>query len=183
MVPFSVDLSCHRHATAIFMVESRFKGRRSQGQLRWSWRIPSDLQGEGCDALAHCTVLLEKLTGLSRKIWLHAINHQDNSTVVIKQEEHSAIHHYITYSAVSAEPALTYSSVYSTIRVYPVTSGPLENSTFVEWSATFSGDADVGVIQVRSTQAEHMSMRILPGWQASRCRRTPDTSARKDWRI
>jgi hypothetical protein len=73
---------------------------------------------------------------------------QDKSTVVIKQEEHSSIHHYITYSAVTAEPALTYSSIYSTIRVYPITSGPLENSTFVEWGATFSGDADASVIQV-----------------------------------
>lgn len=84
---------------------------------------------------------------------------QDNSTVVIKQEEHSAIHHYITYSAVTAEPALTYSSVYSTIRVYPVTSGPLENSTFVEWSATFSGDADVGVIQVGCNT--HICMNLI----------------------
>ncbi|KAL7008360.1 hypothetical protein EMMF5_002089 [Cystobasidiomycetes sp. EMM_F5] len=92
----------------------------------------------------------------------------DKTVVDFKQEEHSAIHHYITYSTsvkidhtlkvvawtwshtlsvVSSEPALTFSSVYSTIRVYPVTSGEHENSTFVEWSATFSGDADAAAIQ------------------------------------
>lgn len=41
----------------------------------------------------------------------------------MKQEEHSSIHHYITYSIVTAEPALTFSSVLSTIRVWPITSG------------------------------------------------------------
>merc|ERR1712093_656863 len=66
---------------------------------------------------------------------------------IVKKEEHSSIHHYITYSIVSSEPALTFSSVYSTIRVYGITTGSAEGSTFVEWSATFSGDADASAIQ------------------------------------
>lgn len=32
----------------------------------------------------------------------------------------------------------------STIRLYAVTSGELEGSTFVEWSGHFSNDADAG---------------------------------------
>ncbi len=57
------------------------------------------------------------------------------------------IDHYITYSVIASTPALTYSSVISTIRLYPVTSGPHEASTFVQWSAHFSSDADAGVIE------------------------------------
>ena len=100
---------------------------------------------------------------------------QDGSVVDLKQEEHSAIHHYITYSSeytsrrrrsranrstplvVTSEPALTFSSVYSTIRVYPITTGAHEDSTFIEWSATFSGDADAAAIQVCC----HDRLRIL----------------------
>lgn len=55
-----------------------------------------------------------------------------------------AIDHYITYSVIASSPALTYSSVISTIRCYAVTSGENEGSTFVQWSAHFSSDADAG---------------------------------------
>jgi hypothetical protein len=54
------------------------------------------------------------------------------------------INHYITYSVITSQPELTYSSVLSTIRLYAVTSGELEGSTFVEWSGHFSNDADAG---------------------------------------
>lgn len=54
------------------------------------------------------------------------------------------INHYITYSVITAKPELTYTSVVSTIRLYAVTSGPHEGSTFVEWSGNFSSDADAG---------------------------------------
>ena len=57
------------------------------------------------------------------------------------------IDHYITYSVISSEPALSYTSVLSTIRLYAVTSGANEGSTFVQWSANFSSDADAGVIE------------------------------------
>ncbi|KAJ6259916.1 hypothetical protein Dda_5560 [Drechslerella dactyloides] len=72
---------------------------------------------------------------------------KDGTVVEIKQEAHSTIDHYITYSAITSNPAVSYSSVLSTIRLFPITSGTAANSTFVQWSANFSGDADAGVIQ------------------------------------
>ncbi|KAI8963208.1 hypothetical protein F5Y11DRAFT_320204 [Daldinia sp. FL1419] len=72
---------------------------------------------------------------------------KDGTELEVKQEEHSTINHYITYSIITAKPELTYSSVLSTIRCYAVTSGELEGSTFVEWTGNFSSDADAGVIQ------------------------------------
>ena len=61
------------------------------------------------------------------------------------------INHYITYSVITSSPELTYSSVLSTVRLYPVTSGELEGSTFVEWSGNFSSDADAGKFRLIST--------------------------------
>jgi len=55
------------------------------------------------------------------------------------------INHYITYSVISSQPALSYTSVLSTIRVFPVTSGQYEGRTFVQWSGNFSNDADAGM--------------------------------------
>ena len=54
------------------------------------------------------------------------------------------INHYITYSVITSSPELTYSSVLSTVRLFPVTSGEHEGSTFVEWTGNFSSDADAG---------------------------------------
>ena len=53
-----------------------------------------------------------------------------------------SIDHFITYSVISAQPELSYSSAVSTIRAYPVTSGQHEGQTFVTWSGNFSSDAD-----------------------------------------
>ncbi|KAF3916477.1 hypothetical protein ABW20_dc0100448 [Dactylellina cionopaga] len=72
---------------------------------------------------------------------------KDGAVVEIKQEAHSTIDHYITYSAISSTPAVTYTSILSTIRLFPITSGSAAKGTFVQWSANFSGDADAGVIQ------------------------------------
>ncbi|KAI1078923.1 hypothetical protein F5B20DRAFT_546679 [Whalleya microplaca] len=72
---------------------------------------------------------------------------KDGTELEVKQEEHSTINHYITYSVITAKPELSYSSVLSTIRCYSITSGELEGSTFVEWTGNFSSDADAGVIQ------------------------------------
>jgi hypothetical protein len=72
---------------------------------------------------------------------------KDGTALEVKQEEHSSIDHYITYSVISAQPALSYTSVVSTIRVYPVTSGKHEGHTFVTWTGNFSSDADAGVIE------------------------------------
>ncbi|KAK4051617.1 hypothetical protein OIV83_002757 [Microbotryomycetes sp. JL201] len=72
---------------------------------------------------------------------------QDGTKQQVKMEEHSAIRHSITLSVVSSEPALTYSSVLSTITLWAVTTGEAENSTFVQFSGQFSSDADAGVIE------------------------------------
>ncbi|KAH6891514.1 hypothetical protein B0T10DRAFT_313499 [Thelonectria olida] len=72
---------------------------------------------------------------------------KDGTVVEVKQEEHSSINHYITYSVITAQPELTYTSVMSTIRCHAVTSGELEGSTFVEWTGHFSSDADANVIE------------------------------------
>ncbi|RYP15141.1 hypothetical protein DL765_005880 [Monosporascus sp. GIB2] len=72
---------------------------------------------------------------------------KDGTELEVKQEEHSTINHYITYGVITSKPELTYSSVLSTIRLYSVTSGELEGSTFIEWTGNFSSDADAGVIQ------------------------------------
>lgn len=53
----------------------------------------------------------------------------------------TAIEHSITYSVVSAEPALSYSSVVSKITLSPVTSGSAEGSTYIQWSGNYSSDA------------------------------------------
>lgn len=54
------------------------------------------------------------------------------------------LEHFITYSVINAEPNLTYSSVVSTIRCWAVTSGELQDTTFVRWTSKFSSDADIG---------------------------------------
>ena len=69
---------------------------------------------------------------------------KDGTTQDVKQEEHSSLEHYITYSVISSEPALSYSGVVSTVRCWGVTSGEYEGGTFVTWTGSFSGDADAG---------------------------------------
>ncbi|KAK8201002.1 hypothetical protein BKA81DRAFT_275612, partial [Phyllosticta paracitricarpa] len=56
---------------------------------------------------------------------------KDGTVLEVKQEEHSTINHYITYSVITASPELSYSSVVSTIRLFPVTSGKHEGHTYV----------------------------------------------------
>ena len=89
---------------------------------------------------------------------------KDGTAVEVKQEEHSvcllvtmlrhrlklsqSIDHFITYSVISAQPELSYSSVVSTIRAYPVTSGKHEGQTFVTWSGNFSSDADASMLHL-----------------------------------
>ncbi|KAG7287599.1 hypothetical protein NEMBOFW57_007111 [Staphylotrichum longicolle] len=72
---------------------------------------------------------------------------RDGSVVEVKQDEHSNLDHFITYSVIESEPELTYSGVVSTIRCWPVTSGEFEDSTFVRWTSKFASDADLGVIE------------------------------------
>jgi len=56
--------------------------------------------------------------------------------------------HSITYSVITSQPALTYSSVLSSIRCWGITSGEQEGSTFVEWTGDFSSDADAGEFSI-----------------------------------
>lgn len=99
---------------------------------------------------------------------------KDGTVQEVKQEEHSvdtfslfillscrkslvltatscftqSIYNYITYSTIDSNPAITYTSVISTIRCFEVTSGPSADSTYVQWSAHFSSDADAGRLLV-----------------------------------
>ncbi|KAK4504875.1 hypothetical protein PRZ48_002838 [Zasmidium cellare] len=89
----------------------------------------------------------EYVKGASEETDIVKWSFKDGTVLEVKQEEHSTINHYITYSVISSQPELSYSSVVSTVRLYPVTSGEAEGSTFVEWTGNFSSDADAGVIQ------------------------------------
>ena len=62
----------------------------------------------------------------------------------IKVDGFQNLEHFITYSVINSEPNLTYSSVVSTIRCWAVTSGELQDTTFVRWTSKFSSDADIG---------------------------------------
>ena len=73
-----------------------------------------------------------------------------------------SINHYITYSVITAQPELPYSSVLSTIRCYAVTGGELEGSTFIEWTGNFSSDADASKLRLmnliqRSSRTDNMT--------------------------
>ncbi|KAK2066627.1 hypothetical protein P8C59_000428 [Phyllachora maydis] len=89
----------------------------------------------------------EVVQGAAREAEVFKWTFADGSVYEVKQEEHSSINHFITYSIIGAEPALPYTSVTSTIRLHAVTSGEFADSTFVEWTATFSNDAELAVIQ------------------------------------
>ncbi|MCJ1309629.1 hypothetical protein MMC25_003289 [Agyrium rufum] len=72
----------------------------------------------------------EYVKGASQETDIVKWTFKDGTVLEVKQEEHSTIDHYITYSIISAEPAMTYSSVISTVRCFPVTSGKDEGATF-----------------------------------------------------
>jgi len=89
----------------------------------------------------------EYVKGASEETDIVKWTFKDGHVLEVKQEEHSSINHSITYSVITSQPALSYTSVVSTIRLHPITSGELEGSTFVQWSGNFSSDADAGVIE------------------------------------
>jgi len=89
----------------------------------------------------------EYVKGASEETDIVKWTFKDGAILEVKQEEHSTINHYITYSVITSQPELSYSSVLSTIRLFSVTSGEAEGSTFIEWTGNFSSDADAGVIQ------------------------------------
>ncbi|CAN8096252.1 unnamed protein product [Discula destructiva] len=71
---------------------------------------------------------------------------KDGTVYEVKQEAHSSIDHSITYSVITSSADLPYSSVLSSIRLHAVTAGDFEGSTYVEWDARFSSDANADVI-------------------------------------
>ncbi|POY75443.1 hypothetical protein BMF94_1515 [Rhodotorula taiwanensis] len=83
----------------------------------------------------------------NRETDLHPTHEQDGTSLLVKQEEHSALRHSISYSVVTSEQPLSYSSVISTISLAAVTTGELAGSTFVTWTGQFSSDADAGVVE------------------------------------
>ncbi|GAA6020562.1 hypothetical protein JCM10207_008669 [Rhodosporidiobolus poonsookiae] len=85
--------------------------------------------------------------GVSEEVDVFEWVFKDGTTLHVKQEEHSSLRHSISYSVITSDPALTYSSVISTITLYAVTSGEAANSTFVQWTGSFSSDADASVVQ------------------------------------
>ncbi|CBX99513.1 hypothetical protein LEMA_P087520.1 [Plenodomus lingam JN3] len=89
----------------------------------------------------------EFVKGVSEETDIVKWSFKDGTVLEVKQEEHSSIDHYITYSVISSQPELSYSSVVSTIRAYPITSGKHEGQTFVTWTGNFSSDADASAIQ------------------------------------
>jgi len=89
----------------------------------------------------------EWVKGVSEETDIVKWSFKDGTVLEVKQEEHSTIDHYITYSVISSKPALSYTAVVSTVRCYPVTSGEHEGHTFVTWTGNFSSDADAGVIE------------------------------------
>ncbi|KAF1942937.1 Bet v1-like protein [Clathrospora elynae] len=89
----------------------------------------------------------EFVKGASEETDIVKWSFKDGTVLEVKQEEHSSIDHFITYSVISSQPAASYSSVVSTIRAYPVTSGSHAGHTFITWSGNFSSDADANAIQ------------------------------------
>ncbi|GAA5906868.1 hypothetical protein JCM5296_005552 [Sporobolomyces johnsonii] len=85
--------------------------------------------------------------GVSEEADVHEWIFKDGTTLHLKTEEHSSLRHSISYSVIASEPALSYTSVISTITLHAVTTGAHANSTFVEWTGQFSSDADVSVIE------------------------------------
>ncbi|KAB2573006.1 putative bet v1-like protein [Lasiodiplodia theobromae] len=89
----------------------------------------------------------EFVKGVSPETDVFKWSFKDGTVLEIKQEEHSSIDHFITYSVITAAPELSYSSALSTIRLFPITSGKHEGHTFIQWTGNFSSDADAGVIE------------------------------------
>ena len=107
----------------------------------------------------------ESVKGVSPETDVVKWTFKDGTVLEVKQEEHSTINHYITYSVITAQPELSYHSVLSTIKLFAVTSGELEGSTYVEWSGNFSNDADAGMLlsMVINPDLADLSFRRDPG--------------------
>ncbi|GAA5957572.1 hypothetical protein JCM8115_001363 [Rhodotorula mucilaginosa] len=85
--------------------------------------------------------------GISDEADVYEWTFKDGTSLLVKQEEHSALRHSISYSVITSQPALSYSSVIATITLSEVTTGELAGSTFITWTGQFSSDADAGVVE------------------------------------
>ncbi|KAL4793063.1 hypothetical protein BDV19DRAFT_391504 [Aspergillus venezuelensis] len=72
----------------------------------------------------------------------------DGTVLLVREEEFSTVKHLISFHILKCEPwGLPYTSVLSTIRLYPITSRDAAGGTFVEWSGDYSADASAEVVQ------------------------------------
>jgi len=73
----------------------------------------------------------------------------ENGTILtLREEEYSTIKHSMSFNIIKCEPwGLPYAGALSTLRLYPITSGAAEGSTYVEWRGQYSSDATAEVIE------------------------------------
>ncbi|KAF9165939.1 hypothetical protein DFQ27_009592 [Actinomortierella ambigua] len=69
---------------------------------------------------------------------------KDGSVQQVKVVELSDLGHFLSFDFIQSEPAVGYMSALHTIHLRKVTNN---NTTFVEWSAEFSSDAKLDVIE------------------------------------
>ncbi|KAG0233076.1 hypothetical protein BGW42_006566 [Actinomortierella wolfii] len=69
---------------------------------------------------------------------------EDGSVQQVKIVELSDLGHFLSFDFIQSEPAVGYMSALHTIHLRKVTHN---NTTFVEWSAEFSSDAKLDVIE------------------------------------
>ncbi|KAF9300943.1 hypothetical protein BGZ74_007319 [Mortierella antarctica] len=72
------------------------------------------------------------------------ITFKDGAIQEVKVVELSDLAHFVSYDFIEATPPVEFMSALHTITVRKVTAN---NTTFVEWSAEFSSDADLAVIE------------------------------------
>ncbi|KAL4935590.1 hypothetical protein BDV06DRAFT_228691 [Aspergillus oleicola] len=73
---------------------------------------------------------------------------EDGTVLIVREEEFSTVKHLVSFHILKCEPwGLPYTSVLSTIRMYPITSRDAAGGTFVEWSGHYSADASAEVVQ------------------------------------
>mmetsp|Transcript_28312 Transcript_28312/g.25014 ORF Transcript_28312/g.25014 Transcript_28312/m.25014 type:complete len:159 (-) Transcript_28312:146-622(-) len=77
------------------------------------------------------------------------INYNDGTKQTVQIMEISDLRRSVTYSVLTSEPAVSYTSATHQIQVREVTN-PNENvkeQTFIEWTSDYSNDAKIGVIE------------------------------------
>ncbi|KAF9973054.1 hypothetical protein BGZ73_003743 [Actinomortierella ambigua] len=75
---------------------------------------------------------------------LRTFTFKDGSVQQVKVVELSDLGHFLSFDFIQSEPAVGYMSALHTIHLRKVTHN---NTTFVEWSAEFSSDAKLDVIE------------------------------------